>query len=117
MWNRNNYRRATYETKPYPLTPGTSPVASGVCFGCGNMGHTSAACTSNTRIPEVEIMWHQKANSIRVGVNMASRATNPNVNLVAEDDVFVLREDYDVAVIACYLAGQNQGNGQGPSGN
>ncbi|KIJ95436.1 hypothetical protein K443DRAFT_683019 [Laccaria amethystina LaAM-08-1] len=116
-WNRNGYGRAVYETRPYPLTPGTSPVASGECFGCGKTGHSSSACTANTRIPEVERVWRQKANSIRAGANAASRNANPNVNLVAEDDVFVSREDYDAEVIARYLARQNQGNGEGPSGN
>jgi hypothetical protein len=116
-WNRNNYGRAAHETRPYPLTPGTSPVASGECFGCGKVGHTSAACTTNTRIPEAERTWRQKANSIRAGANAASRTTNPNVNLVAEDDVFVSREEYDAAVITRYLAARNQGNGEGPSGN
>ncbi|KIJ91496.1 hypothetical protein K443DRAFT_654402 [Laccaria amethystina LaAM-08-1] len=98
-WNRNNYGRAAHETRPYPLTPGTSPVASGECFGCGKVGHISAVCTTNTRIPEAERTWRQKANSIRAGANAASRTTNPNVNLVAEDDVFVSREEYDAAVI------------------
>ena len=117
VWNHSNYGRATHETKPYPLTPETSPVANRECFGCGRMGYTSAACTSNTRIPEAERAWHQKANSIRAGTNAASRTTNQNVNLVAEDDMFMSREEYDAAVITRYLAGQNQGNGEGPSGN
>lgn len=116
-WNRNNYGRAVYETRPYPLTPGTSPVASGECFGCGNEGHTSASCTTNTRIPEVERIWRQKANSIRAGASTTSRNAAPNVNFVGEDDVFVSREDYDAGVIQRYLAAQEQGNGQGPSGN
>jgi hypothetical protein len=73
MWNRNGYRRAMYETRPYPLTPGTSPVASGKCFGCSKTGHGSSACTSNMRVPEMERVWRQKANSIRAGTNAASR--------------------------------------------
>ncbi|KIK04872.1 hypothetical protein K443DRAFT_4233 [Laccaria amethystina LaAM-08-1] len=116
-WNRNNHGRPAHEMRPYPLTPGTSPVASGECFSCGRTGHGSAACTSNTRVPEGERAWRQKANSIRAGANAASRAANPAVNLVAEDDVFVSREEYDAAVIARYLANQNQGNGDGPSAN
>ena len=116
-WNRVSYGRAANESRPYPLTPGTSPVASGECFGCGRPGHGSAACTSNRRIPEGERAWRQKANSIRAGANAAARANNPNVNLVAEEDVFVSREDYNATVIARYLAAQNQGNEEGPSGN
>ena len=116
-WNRNSYGRSVYETRPYPLTPGTSPVASGECFSCGNTGHGSSACTVNRRIPEVERAWRQKANSIRASANAASRATNSNVNLIMDDNVFVSRESYDAAVIARYLAEQNQGNGEGPSEN
>ena len=74
-------------------------------------------CTATRRIPEGERAWRQKANSIRAGVNAASRAANPNVNLVTDDNVFVSREEYDAAVIARYLKEQNQGNGEGPSGN
>ena len=74
-------------------------------------------CTASTRIPEVERARRQKANSISSGANAASRASNLNVNLMAEDDVFMSREDYDATVIAQYLASQNQGNGEGPSGN
>ena len=99
-WNSNNYGRTAYETRPYPLTPGTSPVASGECFSCGKTGHSSAVCTAATRIPEIERAWRQKANSIRAGANTASRAANPNVNLVTEDNVFVSREEYDATVIA-----------------
>lgn len=72
---------------------------------------------SNRRIPEGERAWRQKANSIRAGANAAARANNTNVNLVAEDDMYVSREDYDADVIARYVAAQNQGNGEGPSGN
>jgi len=68
-----------------------------------------------TRIPETERAWCVKANSIRAGTNTASRATNTNVNLVTEDDMFVSREEYNAAVIAQYLASQNQGNREGPS--
>ena len=116
-WNCNGFRRAVYETRPYPLTPGTSPVASGECFSCSHMGHSSTTCTSSRRVPEVERVWRQKANSIRAGANTASRANNPNVNFIEEDNVFVSRDDYDAAVIACYLESQNQGNGEGPSRN
>jgi len=114
MWNRNNFGRAMYENRPYPLTPGTSPMVSGECFRCGHTGHSSIACTSNMRIPEPERVWHQKANSIRAG---AARANNTGVNLVAEDDILVSREEYDAAIIAQYLVSQNQGNKGGPSGN
>ena len=65
----------------------------------------------------MERIWHQKANSIRAGANVASRNASTSVNLVAEDDVFVSREDYEAEVIARYLARQNQRNGDGPSGN
>ena len=74
-------------------------------------------CTAATRIPEIERAWRQKANLIRAGANTASRAANPNVNLVTEDNVFVSREEYDATVIARYIAQQSQGNEEGPSEN
>ena len=72
---------------------------------------------TSAKIPEAERAWIQKADSIRAGTNAASRASNLNVNLVAEDDVFVSREDYNITVIAQYLVSQNQENGEGPSRN
>jgi hypothetical protein len=114
-WIRTSYGRPAHEGRPHPLTPGTSPVASGECFSCGHTGHPSAACTTNRKVPEGERAWRQKANSIRAGANAASRASNSSVNLVEEDNVFVSRDEYDAAVIARYLADQNQGNEEGPS--
>ncbi|KIJ89816.1 hypothetical protein K443DRAFT_32029, partial [Laccaria amethystina LaAM-08-1] len=107
-WIRTSYGRPAHEGRPHPLTPGTSPVASGECFSCGHTGHPSAACTTNRKVPEGERAWRQKANSIRAGANAASRASNSSVNLVEEDNVFVSRDEYDAAVIARYLADQNQ---------
>ena len=46
-------------------------------------------CTATRRIPEGERAWRQKANSIRAGANAASRAANPNVNLVTDDNVHI----------------------------
>ena len=97
--------------------PGMSPVACGECFSCGKVGHSSVVCTVDRRIPEVERIWHEKANSIRAGANTSSRNASTSVNLVAEDDIFVSREDYKTEVIARYLTCQKQGNGDGPSGN
>lgn len=111
-WNRISYGQPANESRPCLLTPGTSPVASGECFGCGHTGHPGAACTANRRIPDAERAWRQKANSIRTG---ASRANNYNVNLVDKDDVFLTRDEYEAAIISRYLASQNQGNGEGPS--
>ncbi|KIJ90313.1 hypothetical protein K443DRAFT_15340 [Laccaria amethystina LaAM-08-1] len=99
-WIHSNYGQAAHESRPYPFTPGMSPVASGECFSCRHTGHTATACTSTTRIPEAERTWCQKANSIRPGANATSRANNPNINLVMDDNMFVSREDYDAAVIA-----------------
>lgn len=76
------------------------------------------------KITEAELGMKVKVNGAEVYAHIAwanqveklAKAIPDNNNLlVAEDNIEVLREDYDAAVIVRYLAEQNQGNGEGPS--
>jgi hypothetical protein len=68
------------ETRPYPLTPGTVPVASGECWKCGNRAHHPAPCLAPP-VPAIETKWRSIAQTIRKKAEAAAAAA-VNVNLV-----------------------------------
>jgi hypothetical protein len=47
--------------KPYPLTPGSLPVASGECWACGATGHAKPDCTTPTKLPPNEQRYRSLA--------------------------------------------------------
>ncbi|KAF5386720.1 hypothetical protein D9615_002120 [Tricholomella constricta] len=108
-WHADNGTRGPNETRPYPLSPGSSPVASNECWKCGRVGHVGPSCTQNNA-PNLEIRWRMIAASIKRGALAASA----QVNLVGDERQWMSKEEYDASVIATYLAEQ-QGKGDGPS--
>jgi hypothetical protein len=109
-WNTNNPRQFVNELRPYPLSPGTSPVASGECWKCGRMGHRGPTCSATDQIPALEQRWRAIAATISRENNTA---TAESVNYVSTNDTWLSREEYDQQVIANFL--MNQGKGQGSS--
>jgi hypothetical protein len=99
------------EMRPYPLTPGTVPVASGECWKCGYRTHHPAPCPAPL-VPSLESKWRSIAQSIR---KRAEAAATPavSVNLVAEDSNEVHAYDPDELAYLQRLA--NQGKGEGSS--
>ena len=69
------------ETRPYPLSPGTVPVASGECWKCGNRAHHPTPCSSPP-VPALETKWRSIAQTIRKKAEMAATAAI-NINLVS----------------------------------
>lgn len=108
-WAAASQGRPPNEMRPYPLTPGTSPVATGECWKCGHMGHLNSNCTATSQVPLLEQRWRSIAASIRRRVE----ANAAPVQLVAEDGTWIDRDTYNAQVIASYLASQGQGNGDG----
>ena len=109
-WNTSNHGRAPNELRPYPLSPGSCPVASGECWLCGFTGHMRQDCTG-TKVPDPEFKWRSIAATIKT---RAEAAATP-VNLVDTEDEeggWVAQSEYDV-FMAWKLLGQ--GNGSGPS--
>ncbi|PPQ72578.1 hypothetical protein CVT25_006547 [Psilocybe cyanescens] len=106
-WNSKNAGRPVNETRPFPLSPGTSPVASGECWRCGHEGHMGGACTSTEPVPTMEQKWRSIAATVkrRVETNTVS------INLVEEAGPWFDWEAYNAQVIAAYRA--SQGNGEG----
>ena len=99
------------ETRPYPLTPGTVPVASGECWKCGHRTHHPGPCIAPA-VPALETKWRSIAQTIR---KRAEAAAVPavNVNLVTEDSDEV--HTYDVDELAYLQQLVNQGKGEGSS--
>ena len=71
------------ETRPYPLTPGTVPVASGECWKCRYRTHHPNPCLSPF-VPALETKWQSIAQTIRKRAE-AAVVQPTSVNLVAEE--------------------------------
>ena len=99
------------EIRPYPLTPGTVPVASGECWKCGHRTHHPAPCISPP-VPALETKWRSIAQTIR---KRAETAAVPavNVNLVTEESNEV--HTYDTEELAYLQQLIHQGKGEGSS--
>ena len=109
-WNTNNPRQFVNELRPYPLSPGTSPVASGECWKCGKPGHLGPNCVVTNQVPALEQRWRAIAATIKRETNLAAAES---VNYVSTNETWLSREEYDQQVISNFLA--NQGKGQGSS--
>lgn len=98
---------------PYPLTPGTSELASNECFGCGHAGHRANDCPSSGSIPDPERSWRAIA-AVIYGV-IRTRGANA-VNYVATMQQWDPRQQwYGPEPGYEYAEYQSQGNGEGPS--
>lgn len=93
----------------FPLKPGTAPVSSGECYGCGRTGHNRQQCPApaNEQLNIREGNWRAICGRV-LGRNSASHAAP--VNFVREDtDEFAWMH---TAGTGDFVA---QGNGMGPS--
>ena len=99
------------ESRPYPLTPGTVPVASGECWKCGQRTHHPGPCSAPF-VPALETKWRSIAQTIR---KRAEAAAVPavNVNLVAEESDQIYTYDDDELAHLQQLV--NQGKAEGSS--
>ncbi|KAF8180627.1 hypothetical protein BJ912DRAFT_980947 [Pholiota molesta] len=99
------------ETRPYPLTPGSCPVASGECWTCGQRSHHPAPC-SLSPLPPFETKWRSIAQTIRKRAEIAAAAaTNVNIVTVSSDEV----QEYDAEELAHLQQLVNQGKADGSS--
>ena len=53
-WSTQNGDDPVNEMWPYPLSPGTSPVASSECWKCRLLGHLGTVCPSPEQVPLIE---------------------------------------------------------------
>ncbi|KAF8868433.1 hypothetical protein BD779DRAFT_1793882 [Infundibulicybe gibba] len=80
-WTSKHGMAGPTELRPYPLTPGTTPVASGECWKCGRPGHCGMDCTQ-PQVPTLEQKWRSIASSIW----RRAEAIAAPVNVIAEFD-------------------------------
>ena len=99
------------ETRPYPLTPGTVPVASGECWKCGHRTHHPGPCPAPP-VPALETKWRSIAQTIRKRAETAAIPPT-SVNLVTEESNEV--HTYDADELAHLHRLVNQGKGEGSS--
>lgn len=73
QWHERNgpYARPN-ETRPYPLSPGTKPAASGECYRCGQAFHGIGSACGRPEVPRSEANFRALAGSI---LKAAERAT------------------------------------------
>ncbi|KAF8221453.1 hypothetical protein L208DRAFT_1327943 [Tricholoma matsutake] len=107
-WHTEYTGQQVSKTCPYPLSPGTMPVVSGECWGCGLSGHMGPSCNSSTPVPRSESRWRSIAASIK---HSCTPNVTRNVNLINEISPWASREEYDQQVITNYLASQGKGPG------
>ena len=100
------------ETRPYPLTPGTVPVASGECWKCGYRTHHPNPCLAPF-LPALETKWRSIAQTIRKRAEAAIVPATTSVNLVAEESNEI--HTYDAEELAHLQHLINQGKGEGSS--
>jgi hypothetical protein len=101
--------RGPNETRPYQLTPGTVPIASGECWRCGHRGHHPGPCAAPA-VPTFETKWRSIAQTIRKRAETAAAAT-VNVNLVTDESDEIHTYDTDELAYLQQLA--NRGKGEG----
>ena len=99
------------ESRPYPLTPGTVPVASGECWKCGYRTHHPNPCLAPF-VPALETKWRSIAQTIRKRAEAAAIPPT-NVNMVAEESDVV--HTYNEEELAHLQQLVNQGKGEGSS--
>lgn len=127
-WNATWGNLTPNETRPYPLTPGTSNVATRECWKCGLQGHTTPSCTSTTPIPPLETRWRiTAANIARLGRQLsmepqAGPSTTPTsggaqINFVnnADNGWDNIPDEVRQQVIYEWQLHNDQGKGRGPT--
>ena len=68
-WSAQNGDHPVNKMRPYLLSPGTSPVASGKCWKCRYTGHHGPDCLDPNPVPVIKQKWRSIA------------ATSGNTNL------------------------------------
>ena len=102
-----------WSTGHFPLTPGSSPLGSNECYGCGKAGHRSDECGTPKRIPDIEAKWRSRINGlIRRRTRFAESPGAVPVFKIDADDVRIDPDVYDTTGLE-FTSYEEAGNGQG----
>ncbi|KAI0651486.1 hypothetical protein C8Q79DRAFT_1004773 [Trametes meyenii] len=77
-WHAKYEGQQPNEQRPYPLTPGTLPVAKRDCWKCGQSAHGQGNPCNNTKVPELENTW-------RVIAGLLAKKSSVAVNQIGDD--------------------------------
>ncbi|KAG6905708.1 hypothetical protein DXG01_001189 [Tephrocybe rancida] len=111
-WTKKHGNARPNETRPYPLRPGSLPVASNDCWGCGLSGHMTNNCPNqNSKAPENETRWRSIAATIKR--NVGHNVKIPSVNFIRDDGIatYTTKEEYNAQVIADWISSQGKVDG------
>jgi hypothetical protein len=122
-WAQAHSPRKPNEFRPYPLTPGSSPVASGECWTCGQPNHRPVDC-QKPPVPEHEITWRRIAGGVESRLRRAGASSVNVVQTVQADEAgrfrpgeAITREQYEMLLSENRALWEmiEQGNGEGSS--
>ncbi|RXW14874.1 hypothetical protein EST38_g10980 [Candolleomyces aberdarensis] len=122
-WERLYPGKKPNEYRPYPLTPGSAPAASGECWTCGQPNHRPTSC-QRPAVPEQELIWRRIAGVIEARLRRAGATSVNLVNTVQSDEAggsrveeIITREDYETVVRENQMLWGllNQGKAEGSS--
>lgn len=109
-WHAKHGSKGSYpnEHRPYPLRPGTLPVASDECWRCGTRSHTRAVTCPGPRVDDLENQWRVAAGMVEGEVRRMNRAVG--VQLVESghgEGAYSPPEGYEAARVGqVFLNGQ-----------
>jgi hypothetical protein len=116
-WHRANPGGQPDEHQPFPLTPGTAPLASRECWECAQQGHRAGdPICPRTEIPDLERTWRRLASFISREAGK-ERNIAPAVNLVGREYQDYGYHNYERPYGGYPYTnelGDVQGNGRGP---
>ncbi|KAH9848603.1 hypothetical protein C2E23DRAFT_739011 [Lenzites betulinus] len=99
-WHAKHGAKGAYpnEQRPYPLRPGTLPVASDECWRCGTRSHTRAVTCPGPRVDDLENQWRVMAGMAEGDVRRMNRATGIQlVETGQADGAYNAPEGYEAA--------------------
>ena len=119
-WHMANPTTKPDECHPYLLTPGTAPIGSYKCWGCGQKGHrqdTGQGICPRDQLPEPERDWCQIASYITQEFNKACLKQSHAINFIAPSTLTYPEYHQAYFTPSLYPGEVNDipGNGQGSS--
>lgn len=114
LWTSTHVGKGPNEFCPYPLTPGTEPVATNECWTCGKHPHRGLSC-GHSAVPDIEQQWRRIAGGIHNRLQNEAYTSLP-INLVDVQTESITKEEFEADIEQRhqkfdYYEGQGKGMG------